>query len=116
MPFDNLGYHIYYKVLNTKDFGIPQNRERIFIVGIRDDSDNNFRFPKEIPLKLKLKDILQDNPNYAKSGLYQPYPRNYKELGLERKEQLETLYPTPYIEIRCHLPNKFCKCIFYWLI
>ena len=61
MPFDNLGYHIYYKVLNTKDFGIPQNRERIFIVGIRDDADNNFRFPKEIPLKLKLKDLLQIN-------------------------------------------------------
>ena len=61
MPFDNLGYHIYYKVLNTKNFGIPQNRERIFIVGIRDNEDNNFRFPKEIPLKLKLKDILQKN-------------------------------------------------------
>lgn len=63
MPFENLGYHIHYKVLNTKDFGLPQNRERIFIIGIRDDEDNNFRFPKEIPLKLKLKDILQDNPN-----------------------------------------------------
>ena len=61
MPFDNLGYHIYYKVLNTKDFGIPQNRERIFIVGIRDDADNNFRFPKEINLKNKLKDLLQIN-------------------------------------------------------
>ncbi len=89
MPFNNLSYHIHYKVLNTKDYGIPQNRERIFIVGIRDDADNNFRFPKEMPLNLKLKDILQDNPNYAKSGLFQPYPRNYKELGLERKEQLE---------------------------
>ena len=64
MPFDNLGYHIHYKVLNTKDFGIPQNRERIFIIGIRDDEDNNFYFPKEVPLELKLKDILQDNPNY----------------------------------------------------
>jgi len=89
MPFENLGYHIHYKVLNTKDFGIPQNRERIFIIGIRDDKDNNFNFPKEIPLKLKLKDILQDNTDYAKAGLYQPYPRNYKELGLERKEQFE---------------------------
>jgi DNA (cytosine-5)-methyltransferase 1 len=61
MPFDNLGYHIHYKVLNTKDFGIPQNRERIFIVGIRDDADNNFRFPKEMLLEIKLKDLLQIN-------------------------------------------------------
>ena len=63
MPFENLGYHIHYKVLNTKDFGLPQNRERIFIIGIRDDEDNNFNFPKEITLELKLKDILQDNVN-----------------------------------------------------
>ena len=60
IPFDNLGYHIHYKVLNTKDFGIPQNRERIFIVGIRDDSDNNFRFPKKINLNTKLKDLLEN--------------------------------------------------------
>ena len=51
-------YHIYYKVLNAKDFGVPQNRERIFIIGIRDDEDNNFRFPKEEFLHKKLKDIL----------------------------------------------------------
>lgn len=53
-------YHIYYKVLNSKNFGVPQNRERVFIVGIRDDEDNYFRFPKEEPLKLKLKDVLED--------------------------------------------------------
>tara|TARA_R100000655_G_scaffold6047_1_gene17823 strand:+ start:165 stop:1367 length:1203 start_codon:yes stop_codon:yes gene_type:complete len=70
IPFDNLGYHIHYKVLNTKDFGIPQNRERIFIVGIREDKDNKFNFPKEIQLELKLKDILQDNPNYIIHNLY----------------------------------------------
>jgi DNA-cytosine methyltransferase len=78
MPFDNLGYHIHYKVLNTKNFGIPQNRERIFIIGIRDDEDNNFTFPKEILLELKLKDILQDNPTYAKeckSAALRSYPR-----------------------------------------
>ena len=58
---DGLGYHIYWKVLNTKKYGIPQNRERIFIVGFKDFRD--FNFPKEMPLELRLGDILQDNPN-----------------------------------------------------
>jgi DNA (cytosine-5)-methyltransferase 1 len=57
---DGLGYHVYYKVLNSKDYGIPQNRERIFIVGFKDWRE--FRFPKKQQLKIKLKDILQDNP------------------------------------------------------
>jgi len=57
---DGLGYHIYWKVLNTKNYGIPQNRERIFIVGFKDFRD--FNFPKEMPLELKLGDMLQDNP------------------------------------------------------
>ena len=56
-------YHIYYKVLNAKDFGVPQNRERVFIVGVRDDEDNNFRFPKEEFLTKRLKDILQKDIN-----------------------------------------------------
>lgn len=60
---ESAGYHIYYKVLNSKDFGVPQNRERVFIVGIRDDKDNYFRFPKEEHLKLKLKDVLEDEVN-----------------------------------------------------
>jgi len=59
---DGLNYYVYYKVLNTKDYGIPQNRERVFIVGFRDEK-HSFKFPKKIPLELKLKDILQDNPN-----------------------------------------------------
>jgi DNA (cytosine-5)-methyltransferase 1 len=58
---DGLGYHIYWQVLNTKDYGIPQNRERIFIVGFKDFRE--FSFPKPIDLKLRLGDMLQDNPN-----------------------------------------------------
>lgn len=58
---DSVPYHVYHKVINAKDFGVPQNRERIFIIGIRDDADNNFSFPKEIPLTKRLKDILEEN-------------------------------------------------------
>lgn len=53
-------YHIYWKVLNAKDYGVPQNRERVFIVGIRDDEDNVFSFPKEEFLTKRLKDVLED--------------------------------------------------------
>ena len=58
---DSVPYHIYWKVLNTKEHGVPQNRERVFIIGIRDDQDNNFRFPAEEPLTRRLKDILEDS-------------------------------------------------------
>lgn len=58
---ESVPYHVYWQVLNAKDYGIPQNRERVFIVGIRDDEDNNFSFPKEIPLTKRLKDILEEN-------------------------------------------------------
>jgi DNA (cytosine-5)-methyltransferase 1 len=53
-------YHLYYKVLNSKKLNVPQNRERIFIIGIRDDQDNFFQFPKDESLTKKLKDVLQD--------------------------------------------------------
>lgn len=56
------GYNNYWKVLNLKDFGIPQNRERVFIVSIRKDVDNGtFRFPEGFLLKLRLKDMLEDH-------------------------------------------------------
>ena len=56
---DGLGYHIYWQVLNTRNYGIPQNRERIFIIGFKDFRE--FSFPKPLELELRLKDILQDN-------------------------------------------------------
>ena len=56
-----LGYRSYYQVLNAKDYGIPQNRERVFTVSIRNDIEKEFIFPPKQELKLKLKDILEDN-------------------------------------------------------
>ena len=61
-PFENsVPYHIYFKVLNSKKHGVPQNRERVFIVGIREDEDNFFTWPKEEHLTKKLKDILEND-------------------------------------------------------
>jgi DNA (cytosine-5)-methyltransferase 1 len=60
---ESAGYHVYYQVLNSKDYGVPQNRERIFIIGVRDDCDATFLFPKKEPLRLRLKDMLEDNPH-----------------------------------------------------
>ena len=56
---DSVPYHIYWQVLNSKKHGVPQNRERVFIVGIRDDQDNQFQFPKEEHLTKRLKDVLE---------------------------------------------------------
>lgn len=55
------GYNNYWQVLNAKDYGIPQNRERVFIISIRKDIDTgSFKFPKPFPLELRLKDMLED--------------------------------------------------------
>jgi DNA (cytosine-5)-methyltransferase 1 len=54
---DGLGYHVYYQVMNTKEHGIPQNRERVFIVGFKNYRE--FSFPKKEELKTKLKDLLE---------------------------------------------------------
>lgn len=58
----NLGYVNYYKVLNAKDYGIPQNRERVFTVSIRLEYLDcfDFAFPEKMVLEKKLKDILDD--------------------------------------------------------
>jgi DNA (cytosine-5)-methyltransferase 1 len=58
---DAVPYHLYWKVLNAKHHGIPQNRERVFLIGIRDDVDNHFQYPREEHLSKRLKDVLEDD-------------------------------------------------------
>jgi len=60
--FRDLGYFCHYEVLNTKDYRVPQNRERIFLVGFKDKEHYyNFSFAPKIKLEKRLKDILEDN-------------------------------------------------------
>lgn len=54
-----LGYVNKYEILNAKNFGIPQNRERCFMVSLL--GDYYYEFPKTIPLELRLKDMLEEN-------------------------------------------------------
>ncbi len=57
--FKELGYKIFFKVLNSKDYGIPQNRERIFVVGFKDNSVD-FNFPAPFELEHSMQDFLED--------------------------------------------------------
>lgn len=80
------GYNNYWTVLNAKDFGVPQNRERVFIVSIRKDADTGlFSFPNGFPLKKRLKDVLEEvvDEKYYLEGKYETIERvndNYSTL------------------------------------
>ena len=57
--FDELGYKYFYQVLNAKNYGMPQHRERIFVVGFKDKT-TQFSFPEPIALEHKMQDFLED--------------------------------------------------------
>lgn len=59
---ETLGYNVYFQVMNSKDYGIPQNRKRLICVAIRKDVDNGmFRFPDKVSAGKSIKDLLDDN-------------------------------------------------------
>lgn len=59
-----IGYHVHWKILNSKDYGIPQNRERVWFVCFRDKAEyDKFEFPEKEPLKIFFADLLEKNPD-----------------------------------------------------
>lgn len=80
--FENLGYIVYSKILNSKDFGVPQNRERIYIVAFRNDiNSSSFTFPESTNSTKKLKDIIEENPvsvKYYLSDVYMETLRRHR--------------------------------------
>ena len=74
---DSLGYNNYWKVLNAKDYGVPQNRERVFVVSIRKDVDTHgYTFPEPFKLNRRLKDVLETNVDekyYLKQDLVETF-------------------------------------------
>jgi len=80
--FRNLGYQVFFKVLNSKDFGVPQNRERVYIVAFRDDLNvGEFIFPIGKKEKVVIRDILEEapiSPRYYLSDVYVKTLRDHK--------------------------------------
>lgn len=77
--FEDLGYKVYSKVLNSRDFGVPQNRERIYIVCFRKDMDSSmFKFPKPTDSTKTLLDIQEKDPVSPKYYLSETYVETLK--------------------------------------
>ena len=99
-----LGYHVHAKVLNALDYGVPQKRERIFIVGFLDDV--KFEFPEPVPVEKRqtLTDILEtdvDSKYYVKdairiSRLERLKDKNYPKPYISHENMAGSITPHPY--------------------
>lgn len=80
--FEDLGYSVFSEVLNSKNYGVPQNRERIYIVAFRNDiAPHDFVFPKATDDTKRIKDIVEENPvpvKYYLSDTYMDTLRKHK--------------------------------------
>ena len=87
-----LGYDNYCKVLNAKDYGVPQNRERIFIVSIL-DNERTYHFPDPIPLEKRLKDVLEDKVDekyYLADKMVVSFLKNNENLETRMEDEKES--------------------------
>lgn len=76
---EQMGYKVFHKVLNSKDFGVPQNRERIYIVAFRDDiAPDKFSFPEPTGKKVTIRDIMEKKPVSVKYYLSDVYIETLK--------------------------------------
>lgn len=112
---EEAGYSNYWKVLNAKDYGIPQNRERVFIISIRKDIDKGYEFPEPFPLKLRLKDMLDDDVDesfYISDERTKSLQRdliNKDTLMLDVCQYQREGHPREYNEVSPTLSARDCK-------
>lgn len=116
---EEYGYNVYWKVLNAKNYGIPQNRERVYLLFIKKDLDNGkFEFPEPFDNGLRLKDLLEDevdekfyisdekverfitNLNDKNSLLYDPCQVKREGKSREYSEYAPTLTSRDYKDLR----------------
>ena len=102
---ENLGYNVFWKVLNSTNFNVPQNRERVFIIGFIDQSIN-FKFPKNQKLKKTLNDIINIKPKKIRriSKLSKGYIDKHlkKHKSYNKIKNLNYLVANEVRKSRCH--------------
>lgn len=97
---DRIGYKVYWKVLNSKDYGIPQSRARVWFVCFRKDIDKGFEFPEPVELKIFIKDILEpqvDSKYYLSPLLQERFAKYLEEKEKKNKSQYDTNMSIPEI-------------------
>ena len=88
---ESLGYHVFWKVLNSRDFGVPQNRERVFVVGFKNDLDmEKFEFPRSPRTRSTLSEILEENVS-EKYYLSEKMQKRFEEYLKEKKMETPTV-------------------------
>lgn len=107
---EQLGYKNFYKVLNAKNYGIPQNRERVFVVSVKSNLTKlfpyefYFKFPEPIELKLRLKDLLEEEVEekyYIKKCLNIKETKNYIQWSNSGKMQNSQAERAYYVDNEC---------------
>lgn len=91
---ERLGYKNFYKILDAQNYGVPQHRERVFMVSILDEN-STFRFPEPIELKRKLKDMLEtdvDEKYYVSTRMIETFSDMTNRNGLIRGLQFKPKY------------------------
>lgn len=88
---DRIGYNVYWKVLNTKDYGIPQSRARVWFVCFRKDIDTKtFKFPEPQELKIFIKDILETEVD-AKYYLSEKLQERFRKYLQEKETKIAAM-------------------------
>ena len=101
--FTDSGYNLSFKLLNAHDFGVPQDRKRIFFIGYRNDLDLKFEFPKELDDKVFLKDAIDDLKSSALPAQNKTYT-NGENCTLHNHEYMTGSFSSMYMSrnrVRC---------------
>ena len=101
--FSELGYYYTFQILDSRNYGIPQGRRRIFVVGFKDENAfKKFKFPEPIELKYTMQDFLEEN---TAIGSLQSVDGKLKKINDKKGEPEERYYLSEKLKAYCLSPG-----------